>query len=110
MEWKHGWFCGIGRWGDYADLEIGWWLAREYWGRGLATEAAETALRDIFERVRVARVVSVARRSNVASTRVMEKIGLEFERDFETGGVHLVQYAMNRAQYATRVSAGAGGC
>ena len=103
-------FCGVGRWGDYSDLEIGWWLARSYWGRGLATEAAKIALQDIFQRVGVDRVISVAKPANTASTRIMEKIGLEFEREFENEGVQLVQYGISRAEYITRLSAKAGSC
>ena len=45
-------FCGVGFWRDVLDPEIGWWLARRCWGRGLATEAAHSALRDAFEWVR----------------------------------------------------------
>ena len=44
-------FCGVGFWMDSTEPEIGWWLARRWWGRGLATEAAVAALRDAFERV-----------------------------------------------------------
>ncbi len=92
-------FCGVGTWRDNPDLEIGWWLARRSWGRGLATEAAKAALHDIFERVKLERVISIARPANIASTRIMEKLGLEFVREFESEGVHLVQYAIDRAQY-----------
>ncbi len=53
-------FCGVGMWRDGLDPEIGWWLGRGWWGRGLATEAAETALHDAFERVQLERVVSIA--------------------------------------------------
>ncbi len=68
-------FCGIGRWGENLDLEIGWWLARAHWGRGLATEAARMALHDGFERVALERVVSIARPGNLPSIRIMEKLG-----------------------------------
>jgi RimJ/RimL family protein N-acetyltransferase len=101
-------FCGVGTFRDNPDFEIGWWLARGYWGRGLATEAAKAALHDIFERVMLERVISIARPSNVASTRIMEKIGLEFEREFQNEGVHLVQYKMDRATYTARLSAAGG--
>jgi len=97
-------FCGVGRWRDAADLEIGWWLARRCWGQDLATEAAKAALDDVFERGKLERVISIARPANVASTRIMEKIGLAFEREFMSEGVRLVQYAANREQYALRVS------
>jgi RimJ/RimL family protein N-acetyltransferase len=93
-------FCGVGSWRNELDPEIGWWLARRYWGRGLATEAARRALRDGFERVRLDRIVSIARPANTASTRIMKKLGLSLECDFESDGVQLVRYAINRAQYS----------
>jgi hypothetical protein len=50
-------------------------------------------------------VISVARPANLASTRIMEKLGLQFETEFESEGVHLVQYVIDRAQYAVLMSA-----
>jgi RimJ/RimL family protein N-acetyltransferase len=89
-------FCGVGFWGDAKDLEIGWWLGRRYWGRGLATEAARAALQDVFDRAGLDRIVSIARPANTASIRIMEKLGLKRECEFEKDGVRLVRYAMNR--------------
>lgn len=98
-------FCGVGFWGDAKDLEIGWWLARQYWGRGLATEAARTALRDAFERAGLDRIISIARPANTASTRIMEKLGLTLECEFENDGVRLVRYVIDRARhFASRES------
>jgi RimJ/RimL family protein N-acetyltransferase len=95
-------FCGVGFWGEGLEPEIGWWLARRYWGCGLATEAARCALRDAFERVGLERVVSVAMVGNAASRRVMEKLGLRMEREFENEGVRLVQYAISRGEFLLR--------
>ncbi len=92
-------FCGVGFWRDHPEPEIGWWLARQYWGQGLATEAARTALRDAFERARLERIISIARPGNKASTRIMEKLGLALECEFESDGVALLRYAITRAQY-----------
>jgi RimJ/RimL family protein N-acetyltransferase len=93
-------FCGLGFWRDYVGSpEIGWWLARRFWGRGLASEAAFAALRDAFERVRVDRVISIAEVANRASIRIMEKLGLVYDCEIEEGGVRLVRYAMDRARY-----------
>jgi RimJ/RimL family protein N-acetyltransferase len=89
-------FCGVGIWRDGLEPEIGWWLARRCWGRGLATEAARIALRDAFERVQLDRIVSIAMPENRASLRIMEKLGLGFECEFESGGVRLVRYAIRR--------------
>lgn len=95
-------FCGVGLWRDGLEPEIGWWLARPWWGRGLATEAAVVALRDAFERVRLPRIVSIAMPENKASTRIMTKLGLEFDSEFENEGFRLVKYAIDQARYAGR--------
>lgn len=92
-------FCGAAFWRDWPEPEIGWWLARRCWGQGLASEAAEAALDDAFERVGLERLVSIAMPENRASTRIMEKLGLEFECEFESQGVRLVRYAMDRARH-----------
>jgi RimJ/RimL family protein N-acetyltransferase len=92
-------FCGAGMWRDHPDPEIGWWLARAYWGRGLATEAARVALKDAFERVRLDRVVSIARPENIASLGVMKKLGLQLDAEFETDGIRLVRYAIDRIYF-----------
>jgi len=89
-------FCGAGFWRDALDPEIGWWLARPHWGRGLATEAARVALQDAFDRVGLGRVISIARPENTASTRIMEKLGLRLECEFECDGVRLVRYSIDR--------------
>jgi RimJ/RimL family protein N-acetyltransferase len=95
-------FCGVGFWRNGPAPEIGWWLARPYWGRGLATEAARAALDDIFEPVGMDRVVSIAMLGNRASIRIMEKLGLQFDCEFENEGFRLVRYAIGRTEYAGR--------
>ena len=94
-------FCGVGFWGDALDPEIGWWLARSYWGRGLATEAARVALAHAFEHAGLDRIISIARPVNIASTRIMEKLGLTVECEFEKDGVRLVRYAIERPRSYT---------
>jgi RimJ/RimL family protein N-acetyltransferase len=61
-------------------VEIGWRLARPYWGRGLATEGARTALAAAFGLLEQREVCSIHDPDNVASRRVMEKIGMRFDR------------------------------
>ena len=43
-------------------------------------------------------------RENVASIRIMKKLGLEFDCEFENEGVRLVRYAMSRLQFFSRVN------
>ena len=92
-------FCGAGISRAAPEPEIGWWLARRHWGRGLATEAARAALRDAFKRVRLDRVISIARPENTASIRIMEKLELKRECEFESVGVRLVRYGIDRLRY-----------
>ncbi|HEY2354020.1 MAG TPA: GNAT family N-acetyltransferase [Gaiellaceae bacterium] len=67
--------------GDRAEIELGWMVARESWGRGYATEAA-LALREwaVAERG-LTRLISLIRPGNMRSIRVAEKIGETFERE-----------------------------
>ena len=58
--------------------EVGWVVAADRWGEGLAGEAAAAALRDASDRVGLARVVSFTLPENGASRRVMEKCGLAY--------------------------------
>ena len=57
-------------------VEIGWRLAYEYWGLGLATEAAREALRVGFDEFGLNEVVSFTTVGNARSRRVMEKLGM----------------------------------
>jgi len=57
-------------------VEVGWRLARASWGHGIAPEAARAALADGFARLGLHEVVSFTWEGNVASRRVMEKIGM----------------------------------
>jgi RimJ/RimL family protein N-acetyltransferase len=63
------------------ELEVGWRLARPFWGRGLATEAATAALS--YGLQRVPRVVSFTALTNERSWRVMNRIGMRREREFD---------------------------
>jgi RimJ/RimL family protein N-acetyltransferase len=51
--------------------EVGYWLGRAYWGRGIATAALAAVLREVTERPLYGHVA----RSNVGSIRVLEKCG-----------------------------------
>jgi len=57
-------------------VEIGWRLSAEYWGRGLATEAAGAVVRFAFESLALDALVSFTVPANIRSRRVMEKIGM----------------------------------
>jgi RimJ/RimL family protein N-acetyltransferase len=57
-------------------VEIGWRLARAYWGRGYATEAARAVIDDGFGRLGLAEIVAFTTSANRNSRRVMERLGM----------------------------------
>ena len=61
----------------YGEREVGYWLGREFWGRGVATAALAAFLEDLATRPLYARVV----KDNVASRRVLEKCGFEIHSE-----------------------------
>jgi RimJ/RimL family protein N-acetyltransferase len=63
-------------------VEIGWRLARPWWGQGLVTEGARAALAYGFERLGLSEIVSFTVPGNVRSRRVMEKLGMRYSKDF----------------------------
>ena len=56
--------------------ELGYVLAREHWGKGIATAAARLALGDGFDALGVGRVEAFVDPENVGSVRVLEKAGM----------------------------------
>jgi [ribosomal protein S5]-alanine N-acetyltransferase len=96
-------FCGLQPLPETTEIEIGWWLARAWWGKGLATEAAREAMRDAFERIGLERIVAIALPENRASTHVMEKLGMRFERETTNRGFRVVLYAADRPPRATNL-------
>ena len=67
----------------HGELEIGWLLRESAWGRGLASEAARALIDFAFERHRAPRVISLTSRSNPASWRIMEKLGMSYHPEWD---------------------------
>jgi|tagenome__1003787_1003787.scaffolds.fasta_scaffold20943377_3 RimJ/RimL family protein N-acetyltransferase len=60
-------------------MEIGWRLARAFWGQGLATEAARAVVDHAFGTLGFSELVSLTTVTNLPSRRVMEKIGMTWD-------------------------------
>lgn len=91
-------------------VEIGWRLAFPYWGRGLATEAAQGALQVGFGVLGLAEIVSFTAVSNARSRAVMERLGMResgtFEHPHVEGSLRLhCLYRLSRVDYATTSAA-----
>ncbi len=74
-----------------AGVEVGYYLGRAAWGRGVATEAGAAAVRHGFEVLGLPRIVAVVRPENDGSKRVLTKLGLSFRRFANHYGVQGVE-------------------
>jgi RimJ/RimL family protein N-acetyltransferase len=81
------------------EIEIGYGIAKEYWNRGFTTEAAVASIKYGFEELKLNRIVAVAMPENIASRRVMEKIGMKFEKTGHWYESELVYYAISQDEY-----------
>jgi ribosomal-protein-alanine N-acetyltransferase len=59
--------------------EIGYWIARTYWGNGYGTEAARAVVKFGFEVMQLNRIHAAHFSNNPASGRIMQKIGMKHE-------------------------------
>ncbi len=77
-------YCGLFRFDDIngqPEIELGYRLAKRYWGHGLATETA-TVVRDMsFDHFGLQRLVSLIDPNNIRSIRVAEKLGMVYTDD-----------------------------
>jgi [ribosomal protein S5]-alanine N-acetyltransferase len=73
-------FAGLQRLEGGPEVEIGYYLGRRAWGRGLATELAHVFVDRAFNDLGLTRLVAVVRPENEASKRVLAKAGLHPER------------------------------
>jgi RimJ/RimL family protein N-acetyltransferase len=93
--------CGLLPWTieDQQEVEVAYTIAREFWGQGLATEAARAILQYGFEKLNLARLVSLIEPKNIASQRVAGKIGMAFEKQVEEDkyGPFFI-YSINRSK------------
>lgn len=79
--------------------EMGYILASEYWGRGLATEAAR-AVRDYgFKQRGFNRLIALIAPDNIASQNVAMKVGLTYEKSTTMGGKMVLVYVLHKAAH-----------
>jgi RimJ/RimL family protein N-acetyltransferase len=83
------------------DLEIGYRLLRSAWGKGYGTEGADALMRHAFRVQNAPCVAAVALKTNIASWRVMEKIGMKRVGEYPLPGydVPAVTYRLCQEQF-----------
>ncbi|MBQ4323541.1 MAG: GNAT family N-acetyltransferase, partial [Clostridia bacterium] len=65
----------------HRSAEIGYWLSRKCWGRGYATEGVRALTEYAIKTLRMDEIIAVCHPENAASLRVLEKIGMKYQKD-----------------------------
>lgn len=68
-------------------VEISWRLARPYWGRGYAAEAARACLQEGFGRLGLSCIHAFTRPDNQRSRQLMTRLGMQYQGEFEHPGL-----------------------
>lgn len=90
-----GW-CGLKYDKTQNETDIGFRFFEEYWNKGFATESAAACLNYGFDKLALSRIVGRAMVENKASIKVLEKIGLSFEKNILLDEKPAVLYAINK--------------
>ena len=81
-------------WEQDSEREVGYWVGKEYWGKGIATKALMEFLNQVKTRPLVAHVA----KHNIASWRVLEKCGFTLTREdkyYNTGGEEIEEVILH---------------
>lgn len=93
-----GW-CGLWRLKETNEIEVGYALVKEVWGKGFASEAAGAFLDYGFNELKLEKIVAVAHPENQASQNVMKRLGMNFDYIDEFYGMDLVHYSLTKDDY-----------
>ena len=90
--------------GDVPYIDLGYRLAPRFWGHGYATEAGRQVAHHAFLDLGIPHLTALIHPLNLASARVVEKVGLSLTGTVDTFGTALDCYAVSRARYIGSVS------
>ncbi len=94
-------FCGLKYHPNTGEVDLGFRFLRKFWGNGYATEAATACLHYGFNVLEIPCIIGRAQARNLASIRVLKKIGMEFVKTFDFEGSPGVLYQVCKRQRNT---------
>ena len=97
-----GW-AGLKYLPEFDEIDVGYRFFQEYWGKGIATEASRAVLDYGFNQLGIEKIIAIAMKENKASIRVMQKIGMEFDKyaPYEEGAEDAVWYTCDRERFSS---------
>ncbi len=103
MIWKEtdeffGW-SGLQPLGDEGEIEVGYGMKQEFWRKGIGYECGKAWLEFGFVKGGLERIVAVASPENVGSWKIMEKLGMKYEKTERHYEMECVFYAISRNEF-----------
>lgn len=93
-----GW-CGLKYTKELDEYDIGFRFMRKYWNKGFATESAQVCLHAGFHQFNMPVIVGRVMEMNLSSIRVLEKIGLTYQKPYSFDGDAGLLYSLSQAEY-----------
>jgi len=97
--------CGLRYFQNTPEVELSYSFGRPAWGKGIASEAAKASMQFGFDRLRLERIIAIAMPENIGSRKVMEKLGMHYEKNATYFGSDHVYYAISRADFGNSAQA-----
>lgn len=89
--------CGLLKREELPDPDIGFAFIPDYWGKGFAFEAATAVMNDARERLKLNRILALVDPANDASIKLLERLGLSFQRIKDDVKVFSIDYATSKS-------------
>jgi len=99
-------FAGLKYLPEFDEVDLGYRFLPEYWGKGLATESSIACLRYGFEVLGLERIVGYTESENLASIRVLEKVGMVRQEPILYDGEPAEFFVLEIARYRSRLGGG----
>lgn len=91
-----GW-CGLKFTQELNEFDIGFRFFKKHWNMGYATETAKACIDLGFDKFGMKEIVGRAMKENIGSIKVLEKIGLVFNKSFDFDGQEGVVYKIEKS-------------
>ena len=88
-------FCGLKYLEDLNAVDLGYRFLPEYWGKGLATEACLASVQFGFDVLNLKQIIGLVIPENLASIRVLEKVGMTGKGPVSYDGLNPLRFEMD---------------
>jgi ribosomal-protein-alanine N-acetyltransferase len=78
--------------GDTEDMQLGYSLLKEQWGKGYATEITEAGARYAFDQLNYSSIAAITEAANIASQKVLLKCDFLLEAEYEESGKKMLRF------------------